>query len=44
MYYQVVHGPTLLVRVFMGVSSRSRAYLERIMTYRGDTELRELHA
>ena len=42
MYYEVVHGATLRVRVFAGVTSDSRAHLECIVTYHGDPEAPEL--
>ena len=41
-YYEVVHGATLRVRVFTGVTSDSRAHLECIVTYHGDPEAPEL--
>ena len=41
-YYEVVHGATLRVRVFTGVTSDSRAHLECIVTYYGDPEAPEL--
>ena len=41
-FYNVEHGSTLRVRVFMGVTSDSRAHLERIMTHHGDPEVPEL--
>ena len=40
--YEVQHGCTLRVWVFLGAPSISRANLERIMTYHGGPELREL--
>ena len=40
--YEEGHGPTLRVWVFMGVPSHCRASLERIITYHGGPELREL--